>query len=138
VATSERTISNLLDFARAKPPTRRKVDIKEVVQEALSRAAVPENVEVVSRLDRRLPTILADPDQLGQAFGNIILNAMQAMPEGGQLVVKTSEVSEKLPKSEWVAVSFTDTGGGFLRRAWASSLSHCSPPRPRGLGWGWR
>ena len=37
---------------------------------------VPENVEVVSQLDGTLPIILADPDQLGQVFGNIILNAI--------------------------------------------------------------
>ena len=80
VATSERIISSLLDFARPKPPTRQKVDINSVVQEALFRAVVPDNVKVVSRLGKALPVILADPDQLGQVFGNIILNAVQAMP----------------------------------------------------------
>jgi len=75
-------------------------------------------------------TISADPVQLDRVFGNIILNAIQAMPEGGRLVVKTarlslraepqaegspksSEVSGKPPRSEGVAVSFADTGVGI-------------------------
>jgi signal transduction histidine kinase len=90
VNTCERIISSLLDFGRTKPPAWRKADINEIVQEALARISVPENVEVVSQLDKVLPIIQADPSQLGQAFGNIILNAIQAMPEGGRLVVKTS------------------------------------------------
>jgi signal transduction histidine kinase len=94
VATSERILSSLLDFARPKPPTRRKVNVNDVVREALSRATVPENVAVVSQLDEALPIILADPDQLGQVFGNIILNAIQAMPQGGQLVVRTWQEEE--------------------------------------------
>jgi signal transduction histidine kinase len=44
VATSDRIISSLLDFARAKPPTRRAVNINEVIRETLSRIVVPENV----------------------------------------------------------------------------------------------
>jgi signal transduction histidine kinase len=136
VRTSERIISSLLDFARTKPPTRRKVDINEVVQEALSRIAVPENVEVVSQLDEGLPIILADPDQLGQVFGNIIFNAVQAMPQGGQLVVKTSEVSEKLPKSEWVAVSFTDTGVGISEESLGKLFEPLFTTKAKGVGLG--
>jgi PAS domain S-box-containing protein len=136
VKTSEMIISSLLDFARAKPPTRRKVDINDVVQETLSRATVPENVEVVSQLDETLPIILADPDQLGQVFENIILNAIQAMPEGGQLVVKTSEVSEKLPKSEWVAISFADTGMGISQENLNKLFEPLFTTKAKGVGLG--
>jgi PAS domain S-box-containing protein len=136
VKTSEVIISSLLDFARTKAPTRRKVDINDVVQEALSRATVPANVEVVSQLDETLPIILADPDQLGQVFGNIILNAVQAMPEGGQLIVKTSEVPEKLPKSEWVAVSFADTGVGIPEESLERLFEPLFTTKAKGIGLG--
>jgi len=131
VVTSERIISSLLDFARPKSPVRRKVDINEVVQEALSRIKVAENVEVVSQLDGVLPTILADPDQLGQVFGNIILNAIQAMPEGGQLVVK-SEVQSP----EWVAVSFADTGVGIPEENLRKIFEPLFTTRAKGIGLG--
>jgi two-component system cell cycle sensor histidine kinase/response regulator CckA len=108
VRTSERIINSLLDFARPKPSVRHRVDVNEVVQAALARTAMPDNVEVVTQLDESLPAIQADPDQLVQVFGNIALNAVQAMPEGGRLVIK-SEVSSP----EWVAVSVIDTGVGI-------------------------
>jgi PAS domain S-box-containing protein len=135
VATSEKIISSLLDFARAKPPTRRKVDVNDLVRNALSRATVPEKVEVVTQLEE-LPAILADPDQLGQVFANIILNGFQAMPEGGQLVVKTSEVSEKPPRSGWVAVSFADTGVGIPEENLGKLFEPLFTTKAKGIGLG--
>jgi signal transduction histidine kinase len=141
VRTSERIISSLLDFARTKPPTWRKVDINEVVQEALSRAAVPENVEVVSQLNGTLPATLADPDQLVQVFGNIILNAVQAMPEGGQLVVEASRDSDfgeppEVSSPEWVAVSFTDTGVGISEENLGKLFEPLFTTKAKGIGLG--
>jgi signal transduction histidine kinase len=131
VKTSERIISSLLDFARAKPPTRREVNINNVVQEALSRIAVPENVEVVSQLDGRLPIILADPGQLVQIFGNIILNGIQAMPEGGQLVIKS-----EVPNPEWATISFTDTGVGIPEENLGKLFEPLFTTKAKGIGLG--
>jgi signal transduction histidine kinase len=131
VDTCERIISSLLDFARVKSPTRRKVDIKEMVQETLSRIAVPESVEVVSQLNGTLPAILADPAQLGQVFGNIILNATQAMPDGGQLIVES-----QVPNPEWVAVSFTDTGVGIPEENLGRLFEPLFTTKAKGIGLG--
>ena len=131
VTTSERIISSLLDFARPKPPTRQKVDINSVVQETLSRAGVPGNVKVVSQLDETLPAILADSDQLGQVFGNIILNAVQAMPEGGQLVVKS-----EVPSPEWAAISFADTGAGIPKGDLKKLFEPLFTTKAKGIGLG--
>ena len=130
VETSERIINSLLDYARSKPPIVRMTDINEVVQESLSRVDVPGNVEVQSQLDDGLPEILADPDQLVQVFGNIILNAVQAMPGGGRLTVVT-EVS-----GNEVAVSIADTGMGIppenLEKIWEPLFT----TKARGIGLG--
>ena len=131
VATFERIISSLLGFARPKPPTQRKVDINAIAQEALSRTTVPENVEVTSQLDESLPTILADPDQLGQVFANLILNAIQAMPEGGKLAVKSELLSP-----EWMAVSFTDTGMGIREENLDKLFEPLFTTKARGIGLG--
>jgi PAS domain S-box-containing protein len=136
VETSERIISNLLDFARAKSPIRRKVDINDVVQEALSHTPVPQSIKVVNQLDEALPTILADPDQLAQVFGNIILNAMQAMPESGRLVVKTSEVFRKPSRSREVTISFTDTGLGIPEENLEEIFEPLFTTKAKGIGLG--
>jgi len=131
VATCERIISSLLDFARARPPTRRKVDINELVQEALSRNSVPENVQVVSQLGGALPAIFADPDHLVRVFGNIILNGIQAMPEGGKLVLKS-----EAPSRGWVAVSFADTGVGISEENLGKLFEPLFTTKAKGIGLG--
>ena len=91
---------------------------------------------MVSQLDEALPTILADPDQLGQVFGNIILNGIQAMPKGGQLVVQTSEVSGKPPRSGWVAISFADTGVGIPEGDLGKLFEPLFTTKAKGIGLG--
>ncbi len=131
VDASEKIISSLLDFSRTSLPSRRKVIINDIVREVLSGATVPENVEVTRQLDEMLSPILADPDQLRLVFGNIIFNAIQAMPEGGQLVV-TSESPDK----EWVAVSFADTGEGIPEENLPKLFEPLFTTKAKGIGLG--
>jgi len=113
------------------PPTKRKTDINQVVQESLSRVGVPENVEVQSRLDEELPAVLADPDQLTQVFSNIIINAIQAMPQGGQLIIKSEEYSP-----EMIAVSFLDTGVGISEENLSKIWEPLFTTKVKGIGIG--
>ena len=131
VGISERIISSLLDFARPKPPTRRKVSVNDVVQDSLSRLPLPENVKVVSQLEEALPSLLADPDQLGQIFGNIIHNAIQAMSHGGQLTIESAT-----PAPEWVSVSFTDTGVGISEEKLGEVFEPLFTTKAKGIGLG--
>ena len=130
VETSERIISSLLDFARPKPPALVKVDVNEVVQEALSGIKVPENVEVVTQFESS-PIVLADPHQLERVFGNIILNGIQAMSEGGRLVIKS-----EVPDTEWVSVSIADTGAGIPKENLEKLFEPLYTTKAKGIGLG--
>ena len=131
VGTSEAIISSLLDFARANPPTKRKTGVSKVLQEALARAAVPNNIEVLQEISETLPEILADPDQLGQVFGNIILNGIQAMTEGGQLTIKS-----EAPAPGRVSVSITDTGAGIPEEQLEKLFEPLYTTKAKGVGLG--
>ncbi|MBN1842639.1 MAG: PAS domain-containing protein [Deltaproteobacteria bacterium] len=131
VGTSEKIISSLLDFTRPKAPTIQKVDINEIVEEALSRNTVPKNIEVVRELDDGLPAIPGDPDQLSQVFGNLILNAAQAMPEGGRLTVKS-----QVESPEQVAIRVEDTGAGIPEENLAKVFEPLFTTKARGIGLG--
>ncbi len=131
VAASERIIGNLLDFARAKPPIRQDTDVNGLLQETMSRIAVPENVEVAQHLDEPLPTIGADPDQLARVFDNLVLNAIQAMADGGRLVVRTGRVG-----SEWVSVSVSDTGAGIPEEDKRMLFEPLFTTKAKGIGLG--
>ncbi|GAH81238.1 unnamed protein product [marine sediment metagenome] len=131
VNSSEKIISGLLGYARPKPPNLRMVKINSIIQEVLSRTNIPENVEIINRLDVALPFILADPDQLIQVFGNLILNAIQAMFEGGQLIVKTEVQSQ-----EEITISFTDTGVGISEEDLSKIFEPLYTTKAKGIGLG--
>ena len=108
VGTCDKIITSLLDFARTKSLDQQELDVDDVLQATLARADIPRRVELVYELREGLPTVLADPEQLKVVLGNIIRNAVQAMPEGGRL-----SISAQATDSEWVAVSIGDTGVGI-------------------------
>ena len=110
VGIAEKIISGLLDFATTKSPERHRVHVNDVIKEALSRVTLPTapTVQVSLQFQDDLPAILADHNQLIQIFSNLILNGVQAMPDGGHLIIKTS-----LDDSGCVRVSITDTGLGI-------------------------
>jgi signal transduction histidine kinase len=110
VSRSTKLIRNLLDFARQSPPALRMVDINEVVSHALELAAHSaklQNIAVVKELNPSLPKVMADFDQLQQVCTNLILNAIQAMPDGGRLTLHTSTDDSQ------VRIELQDTGCGI-------------------------
>jgi len=107
---STKLIRNLLDFARQSPPRFWEVNINEVVNRSFDLAAHSaqlQHVDVVKELAPSLPDITADFDQLQQVCTNLIMNAIQAMPEGGELTIRTSNDSSQ------VKIEVQDTGVGI-------------------------
>lgn len=103
-------IRKLLTFARQAPPQAARVNINQVVTDGLyflESRCTKAGVEVVRRLDPNLPEITADPSQLHQVLVNLVVNAVQAMPEGGKLTIETRAAAD------WVSLSVQDTGIGM-------------------------
>ena len=131
VDRAERIINNILNFARPKPISLRKVNLDEVLQDGLSQIAVPKNVNLASKQDETLPTIRADPDLLAQVFKNVILNSIQAMPDGGKLTIEST-----LPEPDWVAISITDTGSGMPDEVLEKLFEPLFTTKAKGIGLG--
>jgi len=107
---STRLIRNFLDFGRQSPPAFRVVNPNEVIERALSlvaHSAKIQHVEVLKELNSSLPRVMADFDQLQQVCTNLILNAVQAMPDGGRLTLRTSAEGSQLK------IEVQDTGRGI-------------------------
>jgi two-component system NtrC family sensor kinase len=89
-------------------------------------------VRLIRDLQPDLPLVLGDATQLEQAFLNLILNAAEAMPEGGSLTIKTRAL-----QAAQVAVAFKDTGAGMSKeqqqRAFKTVLS-TTKSKGTGLG----
>lgn len=103
-------IQELLDFGRPAKVTIKDCSVNDLIKGVLSYSTVmlrKQKVSVKLQLDNRISKILADTEKLKQVFVNIIVNAAEAMPCGGELVIITKEVDNK------VIISFSDTGEGI-------------------------
>jgi two-component system NtrC family sensor kinase len=104
-------VRNLLDFARERPLQIREVNLNLVVEEVFTLVAnqtAIQGVEFVKDL-ATLPPVEADFGQMRQAFVNIVVNAIEAMPKGGRIRV----TSRPLPADDMVEVAFEDDGPGI-------------------------
>jgi PAS domain S-box-containing protein len=114
-----RIIKNLLDFSRQTEVKLRPVNINKVIEATLSiigHQISLENVKTEMDLSASLPSILVDFDQIQQALMNILLNAAQAMPNGGDLKISTSVAKRvKIGRSvrDAVRIDISDTGVGI-------------------------
>ena len=100
---------DLTDFARVRPAARSLVDVNDIIDSSLRLARLDsefQNLHLTLTLDSELPQIIADPDQLQQVFLNLLLNARDAMPRGGELAVAT------YLGDGMVKVAIRDTGHG--------------------------
>jgi signal transduction histidine kinase len=103
-------VRGLLDFARQSEPLLRPVTVGRAIEKALSLVEHEPSfklIEVVREESPELPLVVADFNQLVQVFINLLVNAIQAMREGGRLTVRTGT------GNGWVKMSVSDTGAGI-------------------------
>jgi PAS domain S-box-containing protein len=107
-----RIAAGLRSFARHSPGDRVPLDLNAVVEESvqlLKKPLAADNVHVVVSLDRALPPILGDATTLHQVLMNLLTNAREAMPEGGQIRVETGPAE----RPGWIRLLVADTGTGI-------------------------
>jgi len=115
VAGGDRIIKGLLSFARPSPPSLEATNIESVLERAcaLLQGEMANARVILSRhYAPNLPQVVADGQQMQQVFLNILLNAIQAMPRGGLLTLRTFT---EPPDPPWagVRVEIADTGAGI-------------------------
>jgi len=109
----------LLTFARGGAPLKKPISLLKLVEESVELALNGTKVRALIRIPESIHAILADEDQLSQAFANITINAVQAMPNGGTLsifaenVMLTGNADLTGRKSPHVRLTFTDEGHGI-------------------------
>jgi len=108
-------IGRFSEFSKMPQPQLQRVQVNEIVEavarlfQAQFQAQGREAIHCEMQLDRRLGPIAADPELLHRALSNLVLNAMDAMPNGGTLTLRTRRDDGK------VAVEVCDTGFGLTR-----------------------
>lgn len=129
----EHLLNDFLRFARLGRLQLQPSDLNAEVARALDfyqPQADEARIDVMRYLDHELPTVQLDRETFQAALLNLILNAQQAMPDGGQLVVRTSE------HRGWVVLELIDTGGGISPEIQEKIFEAFYSTKPGGSGLG--
>lgn len=143
-------VSKLLSFARKESFEMVPTNLNDVVRDTidlLERTLVNKNVKPVMALEDGLPAINGDSIQLEQVITNLVVNAVDAMPDGGEIAVRTSlrdltrgasHVHPLLSPGMYVTLSVTDTGTGIpdeiVGRIFDPFFTTKGPGKGTGLG----
>ena len=119
--SGQRLIERLLAFSRRRPLTPATIDVNALIGETkeLIDRALGETIIFETRLTADGASVYADPSQLESVLLNLVVNARDAMPDGGRLVVETASVDYRanypadLTPGQYVMLNVTDTGCGI-------------------------
>jgi two-component system NtrC family sensor kinase len=117
------SIKKLLSSTRQPKPQLRPLEINEVLEELIHLSEPwlhARNIKLLSSFSLNLPRVLGDPMHLQTLFLNLITNALDAMPQGGQLTIRTRKVLSQTSSEKnggWVEISIADTGIGITEES---------------------
>jgi two-component system cell cycle sensor histidine kinase/response regulator CckA len=139
--------NQLLVFSRRQTVQLVVLDLNQVVtdMEKMLRRLIGETVELTSKLGTRLGRVRADSGYIGQILMNLVVNARDAMPNGGELTIETSNVTATpqgaetetgLPRGHYVRLAVSDTGVGITDEVKRRLFEAFFTTKPKGQGTG--
>jgi len=155
VNTAQRIISDLLDFTRTKTPRPDMIAVDQLIKQSIGKCTVTEGISLHVEIPDGLPAVKVDLLQMGQVFQNLITNAVQAMPNGGELRIAARFVScdvgaapcgcpgegdhrgSPLQKeNDFIKISVADTGAGISPENMSRIFEPLFTTKARGIGLG--
>lgn len=124
---------DMMDFARVRPAAKSPVDVNTILQTSLRLASFDkafQHLNLKTDLNENLPKVFVDGDQLEQVFLNLLLNARDAMPTGGELSIKTFRSDGS------IAVRIADSGVGIEEKNLKKIFDPFFSTKPTGEGTG--
>ncbi|HIE18095.1 TPA: hypothetical protein EYP75_00060 [Candidatus Bathyarchaeota archaeon] len=125
-----RMILDLQDYTKGVTPELAKLDLHKLLKEALSSITIPEKINVTLKVENGFPKILADPIMMKRVLINLTKNAIEAMPEGGEIRISTSV------KESNAIIEVEDTGIGIPKENINEIFRPFFTTKPKGLGLG--
>ena len=131
VAYMDKIVSDLQAFVRPVKIDKKPLSLQELVSNVFATVTIPPNVSVQINNQSSSLQIRADPQLLKRVLINLITNAIQAMPDGGELFINTQVTS-----SGFVSISVKDTGVGISEKIRNQLFTPLFTTKPRGQGFG--
>ena len=123
-------VSDLQDYSRNIKPTLETINVDEFLRDVVSSVTIPPEVDVTFAIDEELPEIKFDVYLMRRMLTNLLLNAVQAIPEGGSLSIGASL------RGDDMAISVEDTGVGIREEDLAKIFKPLFTTKAKGTGFG--
>ncbi len=130
IGVADRVITALNDIARLPVPEMKPIPVEAFLREIMELNRVPTNVQFELDVDPALLAISGDHAQLQIVFGNLVRNAVDAMPEGGTLRIAAIQSTNQ------AAISVQDSGSGIASEALPRILEPLYSTKAKGMGLG--
>lgn len=126
---ANKIIGDLLEFSVGRKPVMRSINISNLISDALSRVDIPGNIKLKLNIPENFK-IYCDAEQIQRVFINLILNAIQAMEEGGELEITARREGGR------ALISFKDTGRGIEKENLEKIFEPLFTTKAKGIGLG--
>jgi PAS domain S-box-containing protein len=139
VNNADKIVTDLLDFARIKGVARETTRLAALIEDVLQKYPPAANIAVAIECPDPLPPLFVDPRQIEQVLTNLVINACQAMPQGGALTLRAEVVGEPMsagPEPSFVALQVADTGTGISPENMKKLFEPLFTTKAKGIGLG--
>ncbi len=126
----KKIVQDLQDFARPIKAVAGEADLKDVIDDVVKKSGVPKTIIVSTRIEEDAKKVMADPDLLKRIIGNLVINAVQAMPEGGKLNICSYQ------KPGDMIITVQDTGQGIPEAVKPKLFTPLFTTKSKGQGFG--
>jgi PAS domain S-box-containing protein len=126
---SNKIVNDLLDYSREIRLEPKETTPKSIVKEALSLVMIPQNIRLVDQTQNE-PKVNVDMEKMKRVFVNLIKNAVDAMPKGGKLMIRSKK------KADQLEIIFVDTGVGMTKEVLQKLWSPLFTTKAKGMGFG--
>jgi PAS domain S-box-containing protein len=123
-------VADLQDFSRPLNPHKEEADLKEIIEGLIAKNGLPENVKVTVKVESDARKVVADSTFINRIMYNLVNNAVQAMPKGGKLTIRTyKEANDTI-------ISVMDTGVGIPEKVKGKLFTPMFTTKSKGQGFG--
>jgi signal transduction histidine kinase len=129
VSYADKIVRDLLDYSKEPHLELTETKAQQLIDQAMALCKLPNNIRVVERIETS-SDITVDADKIKRVFVNIIKNAIDAMPTGGEILVRCCE------KDYCIETSFSDVGSGIPAEIMKTIWKPLQTSKARGMGFG--
>jgi PAS domain S-box-containing protein len=126
----DKIVQDLQVYAKPLKPTFQEIDVEALFQEVLFKEDLPENVEASYQVEGEAKNLKADPELLKRILSNLVINSVQAMPEGGKLEIHGYR------DADVVVISVEDNGVGIPEEVKSKLFTPLFTTKAKGQGFG--